>query len=144
MEGIIVTPLTIISHPKGDILHGMKKSDVVFTGLGEAYFSTVKPNQIKGWNRHKLMTVNLIVPIGCVKFVIIDDETKKINSNNILEVELSAKNYQRLTVPPGLWIGFQCISKTESIVLNIADIEHDPEENESMGIDNIDYRWGVI
>ena len=140
MEGVILTPLKKIYHPKGDIYHGMKKTDAGFAGFGEAYFSTVKPGQVKGWNRHKHMTINLMVPIGSVKFVIIDGRI--INKNNLLEVELSLKNYQRLTVPPGFWVGFQCTSNTESLILNIADIEHDKNEIERTDLDQINYNWG--
>ena len=48
MDGIILTPLNQIHHPKGDIYHAMKKSDDGFDGFGEAYFSTVHKNDIKG------------------------------------------------------------------------------------------------
>ena len=64
IEGVILTPLNKICHPKGDVFHGMKKSDVGFVGFGEAYFSTVNYTEIKGWNRHKRMTLNLVVPVG--------------------------------------------------------------------------------
>ena len=49
IEGVIHTPLSRIFHPKGDILHGMKKSDEGFTGFGEAYFTIIKNGEIKGW-----------------------------------------------------------------------------------------------
>ena len=53
IEGVQLTPLKIISHPQGDILHGMKKSDSGFSGFGEAYFTQILYNEIKGWNRHQ-------------------------------------------------------------------------------------------
>ena len=139
IKNLILTPLKIIDNPKGNISHGIKGSDVGYAGFGEAYFSAVKPGQVKGWNKHKHMTLNLIVPIGSVKFVIIDGKT--INKNNLLEVELSINNYQRLTVPPGLWISFQCTSETDSLILNIADIEHDPNEIERLDLEKINYNW---
>ena len=42
IEGVIVTPLKTIFHPKGDIYHGIKKDDNGYLGFGEAYFSTIK------------------------------------------------------------------------------------------------------
>ena len=136
--GVICTPLSIIDTLGGDVFHAMKSSDIGYSGFGEAYFSTINPGSIKGWNRHKQMTLNLIVPIGSVKFVIIDDA---IVDNNLIELELSLQNYQRLTVPPGLWVGFQNISKQESLILNIADLEHDPAEKETINLDEINYKW---
>ena len=138
INNIILTPLEIIENAKGDIFHGMRCSDIGYGGFGEAYFSTINPGSIKGWNRHKQMTLNLIVPIGSVKFVIIDD---RIVENNIVEIELSLQNYQRLTVPPGLWVGFQNMYKEQSLILNIADIEHDPDEKDTKSLDEIDYKW---
>ena len=141
MEGVILTPLKQIQHSKGNIFHGMKSGDIGYSGFGEAYFSAVNPGQVKGWNRHKRMTLNLIVPIGSVKFVIIDYQNKIFNNNNLFEVELSLENYQRLTIPPGLWLGFQGTSNTQSLMLNIADMEHDPDEKESKSLNEIKYKW---
>ena len=76
IDGVILTPLKKIIHPKGNILHGLKKNDHGYAGFGEAYFSTIRHNEIKGWNYHKEMTLNLIVPIGEVTFVIYDDREK--------------------------------------------------------------------
>ena len=36
MDGVILTPLKQIYHPKGDIFHAMKASDIGFIGFGEA------------------------------------------------------------------------------------------------------------
>ena len=73
-----------------------------------------------------------------VPALIIDDE---IAGNNIVEIELSLQNYQRLTVPPGLWVGFQNLYKKQSLILNIADMEHDPAEKDTKSLDEIDYKW---
>ena len=140
MKGVILTPLKKIYTPKGDIYHGLKNSDSTYIGFGEAYFSIIKSGQIKGWNRHKHMTLNLIVPVGSVKFVIHNGNSKQL-SDNVMEVELSPQNYKRLTIPPGLWVAFQSISQTDSLILNIADIEHDPDEIERLDIEQINYNW---
>jgi dTDP-4-dehydrorhamnose 3,5-epimerase len=141
LEGVTLKPLKKIFHPKGDIYHGIKKTDTGFVGFGEAYFSAIDPGQIKGWNRHKRMTINLIVPIGSVKFVVSKAINDLINHDNIIEVELSIQNYQRLTVPPGFWIGFKCTSKIRSFILNIADMEHDPNEIERIDLEKMHYNW---
>ena len=70
MDGVIVTSQKIISNPKGDILHALKAGDSGYDGFGEAYFSIVNKNEIKGWKKHNLMTLNILVPFGEVEFVI--------------------------------------------------------------------------
>ena len=89
IEGVLLTPLKKIPHPKGDIFHAMKKSDPGYVGFGEIYFSTIKSDKIKGWNRHKRMTMNLVVPVGKVAFIIYDDRQKSSSKGNFIKIELS-------------------------------------------------------
>jgi dTDP-4-dehydrorhamnose 3,5-epimerase len=46
-----------------------------------------------------------------------------------------------LTVPPGIWFGFEGLENNDNLVLNIADIPHEPDEVERMGIEAIDFDW---
>jgi len=139
--GVVLTPLEIIKNPKGDIYHGLKKSDYGFSGFGEAYFSTVNGGVVKGWNRHKKMTLNLIVPMGKVTFVIFDDRDNSNTKGDFFNVEISHENYCRLTVPPDLWLAFKGKNKEKSLILNIANMEHDPKELEKMDLNRIKYNW---
>jgi len=135
MDGVILTPLKQIYHPKGDVFHGMKKSDVGFAGFGEAYFSIINQDDIKGWKKHTEMTLNLVVIVGEIKFVVYDEETKEFFS-----VTLSQKNYQRLTVKPNLWMAFQGIGEY-NMLLNLASLEHDASEAISIDLSEINYEW---
>ena len=135
MDGVILTPLKQIYTPKGDVFHAMKKSDNGFAGFGEAYFSTVNMGDIKGWKQHKEMTLNLIVTVGEVKFVIYDEINEKF-----FNVTLSKNNYQRLTVKPNLWVAFQGVNEN-NILLNLASIEHNPDEAITKSLDDISYNW---
>ena len=69
LETIRVTPLKRIENISGDILHAMKKNDFGYSDFGEAYFSWIFSAKIKAWKKHSKMTMNLIVPIGQVRFV---------------------------------------------------------------------------
>ena len=141
IEGLILTPLKKIDHPSGDIFHGMKKSDVGYAGFGEAYFSTIRPNDIKGWNYHKEMTLNHVVPIGEVTFVISDKRESSRSKGKFFKVTLSQTNYKRLTIPPRLWIAFRGNGDNTNLILNIANMEHDPNEIEKMNLDKIPYNF---
>ena len=137
MDGVILTPLKQIYHPKGDIFHAMKKSDIGFDGFGEAYFSTINQNDIKGWKKHTKMTLNIVVPVGNIEFVVYDE-----NSKEFFSIKLSHNNYQRLTVKSGLWMAFKGLDKY-NMLLNLASIEHDPNEAINIGIEEIKYEWSV-
>ena len=69
LTDILVTPLRRIETAGGDVLHAMKKTDAGYTGFGEAYFSWVSAGAIKAWKRHTQMTMNVVVPVGQVRFV---------------------------------------------------------------------------
>ena len=133
MDGVTLTPLRRIEHPKGDIFHAMKASDTGFSGFGEAYFSTVNKSDIKGWKKHNEMTLNLIVVTGEIEFVVYD-------GGDFFNVKLSKDNYQRLTIKPNLWLAFIGLGD-ENILLNLASIEHNPNESESEKLDTFNYDW---
>jgi len=135
MDGVIITPLKQIHNPKGNVFHAMKKSDAGFAGFGEAYFSTIYKDDIKGWKKHTEMTLNLVVPIGAIEFVVYDEKTKEFFS-----ITLSQNNYQRLTVKPNVWMAFRGIDEN-NMLLNLASIEHDPSEAVNRELNEIKYEW---
>jgi len=135
LDGVVLTLLKQIHNPKGDIYHAMKKSDDGFDGFGEAYFSTIHQGDIKGWKKHTKMTLNLVVPVGEIEFVIYDENIKEFFS-----VKISQDNYQRLTVKPNLWMAFRGMQEN-SILLNLASIEHNPDEAINLELKEIQYPW---
>ncbi|GHV79555.1 hypothetical protein AGMMS49944_13460 [Spirochaetia bacterium] len=144
IDGVLVTPLKEIENPKGNILHIMKKGDPGYVEFGEVYFSTIHNGLIKAWKRHSRMTLNLVCPVGAIRFVLYDDRPNSITSNVFQEVVLArGKNYARLTIPPGIWMGFTGISEEESLLLNFADIQHDPVEQENVPVEksHIIFDW---
>jgi len=141
IQGLTLTSLKKIIHPEGDILHGIKKSDQGFLGFGEAYFSKIKFGKIKGWNRHSKMTLNFIVPYGEVLFVIYDDRENSKTRGSFYEIILSPDNYQRLTISPLLYVAFKGMKPGLNLILNIADMEHDPKEIEKIDITRFNYDW---
>jgi dTDP-4-dehydrorhamnose 3,5-epimerase len=135
VDGVVLTPLKRIVQIKGDIYHAIKKSDKEFNGFGEAYFSIVNKNTIKGWKRHDKMILNLCVPVGEIEFVVHNQITKEYFVES-----LSLKNYQRLTIEAGLWVAFKGI-KSFNMLLNISSIEHDPLEATSVCLNTFAYEW---
>ena len=139
IRDILVTPLRRVETIGGDVLHGMKQSDPGYAGFGEAYFSWVSRDIVKAWKRHTQMKMNVVVPVGKVRFVF-----RYVNSDDVEEFrveEIGEDRYVRLTVPPGIWFGFQGLGTPQSLVMNIASIPHDPNEVERMLLSDINYKW---
>ena len=141
IEGLLLTPLKRISHPKGEVLHAMKRSQPGFVDFGEAYFSMVLPKNIKGWKRHRNVTLNLVVSVGRIRFVIYDDRAASSTCGQFTDVTLGRENYARLTVPPGVWVAFMGVDDAPSLLLNIADQEHDPDEADNASPESFRFAW---
>lgn len=122
--GAIVYPSKIISHPKGSVLHGLKRTDPGFVQFGEAYFSMIAFGEIKGWKKHQKMFMNLLVPTGLIRFHLAGD-----GDSSAELVELGEANYHRLFVPPGVWVAFEGLGRSTNLLMNLASIEHDPSES---------------
>ena len=137
LNKIKITPLKIINLSAGNVMHGLKRKDLKKKwSFGEVYFSKIKYKKIKAWKYHKKMTLNFIVPYGKVKFVFYS-----VINNNFKKVEIGEKKYSRLTVPPKVWFGFQGISKKESIILNITNIQHSKKEVLGLKKNKINFNW---
>lgn len=142
MDGVLLTPLKIISGEKGNVFHAMKKTDPGFSSFAEAYFSTVNKGGTKGWKKHKEMTLNLVVPVGAIRFVAYDDRANSTTRGKIGVVELSIKNYARLTLPPGIWLAFSGIDDF-NLLLNLANLLHDPNEAINKSLEEMKSEVGV-
>ena len=136
LDQIRVTPLQQISTLGGDVWHALKSSEESFKGFGEVYFSWVEAESIKAWKQHLRMTMNLVVPIGTVRFVFCD-----LQLHTFREEEIGASTYARITVPPKIWFGFQGMSEKPSLVLNLANLPHDPAEVERKLEEEIHFNW---
>ena len=137
LKDIFVTPLKKIPTFGGEVMHALKASDSGFNGFGEAYFSWIEKGAIRAWKCHKRMTMNLIVPLGEVRFVF-NLPGQKID---FLVEDIGEKRYARLTVPPGIWFGFKGKSAGSSLLVNFADRVHDPDEVLRRPKSGISYDW---
>jgi dTDP-4-dehydrorhamnose 3,5-epimerase len=143
LADILVTPLRRIETEGGDVLHAMKQSDAGYAGYGEAYFSWISAGAIKAWKRHTQMVINVVVPVGQVRFVF-----RCVNTLTGVEEfrvdEIGVDSYARITVPPGIWFGFQGLYAPQSLVLNIANISHEPSEVERLALTDINFDWNNL
>jgi dTDP-4-dehydrorhamnose 3,5-epimerase len=136
IEGVQITPVKIIENPSGNIMHALKQHEKSFAGFGEAYFSTILCDSVKGWKKHRQMVLNIVVPVGSIQFVLFDGRPGSKSYLEMQEMQLSPANYQRLTVPPGVWMAFKGQSQGLNMLLNIGSIPHDPAEADNLPLKN--------
>ena len=103
----------------------------------------IEHNFVKAWKKHTKMTCNLLVPHGKVEFVIFDDRNANAENHCFAKICLSKENYKRLTIPPKVWFGFKGVDKENSIILNVSDMKHDPDEVQRASLDEILFNWEI-
>ena len=130
------TSLRRITVPNGDVFHALRHDDRDYAGFGEAYFTTIAYGAVKGWRRHTRMVMNLLVPAGRVRFVVMENGNPAVH-----DLAPEPASYGRLTVPPGCWLAFQGLGPSVNLILNIASIGHDPDEAETRPLDAFAWDW---
>lgn len=143
IEGVEVVPLRRIPDERGTVYHMLRDSDPHFRGFGEVYFSSVYPGVVKAWKNHRRVTVNYACPHGRVKVVLWDDREDSTTRDGLMEVFLGPDHHALVVIPPGVWSGFQGMSRPVALVANCATEVHDPEEFRRLpsDTDRIPYRW---
>jgi dTDP-4-dehydrorhamnose 3,5-epimerase len=143
IEQVIIQELRQIPDERGRVMHMIRADNPLFKNFGEIYFSEVLPGVVKAWKRHKEMTQLIAVPVGMIKLVIYDDPENAKSKGDLKVVEIGRDNYKLVKIPPNLWYGFKCISEHPALLVNCANLPHDPSETESRDPDDlyIPYKW---
>lgn len=145
IDGVRVVPLTRVPDERGTVLHMLRRTDPHFIEFGEIYFSTVNPGIVKGWHRHREMTLNYACIHGRIKLVLYDDRPDSPTRGEIMEQFLGPENHSLVQIPPGVWNGFKGIGTVHAIVANCSTHPHDPSRSDRLDpFDNdIPYDWSV-
>jgi len=145
IDGVQVIPLRRIPDERGTVMHMLRATDPHFTGFGEIYFSTVYRGVVKGWHRHREMTLNYACVFGRIKLVLYDERAGSASKGELLEVFLGPDDYALVVIPPGIWNGFKGMSDPWAIVANCATRPHDPSQSERLDpfANYIPYQWEV-
>ena len=145
IEGVKVIPLRRIPDERGTILQMLRATDPHFLQFGEIYFSTVYRGVVKGWHRHREMTLNYACVHGRIKLVVHDDRPGSSTKGQTREIFLGPDDYSLAIIPPGVWNGFKGMSDPCAIVANCCTHPHDPSRSERLDpFDNpIPYDWDV-
>ncbi|WP_151448093.1 dTDP-4-dehydrorhamnose 3,5-epimerase family protein [Lacisediminimonas profundi] len=137
IDGLQIHDLKQIADQRGAVLHMLRTDSAGFAGFGECYFSEVAPGAVKAWKLHRRQTQNLAVPVGTLQLVVFDDRKGSKSEGRLQVMKLGRPdNYRRVTIPPGLWYGFSCLSEVPALLANCADIPHDPQESTTLPVDD--------
>ena len=145
IEGVKVVPLKRIPDERGTVFHMLRSSDPHFIQFGEIYFSSVYKEVVKGWHRHRDMTLNYVCIHGRIKLVLYDDREGSSSRGRLMELFLGPDDYSLAVIPPGIWNGFKGMSEPFAIVANCCTHPHDPTRSERLDPfqNHIPYDWAT-
>ena len=145
IDGVLVVPLGRIPDERGTVMHMLRRTDPHFSEFGEIYFSTVYPGIVKGWHRHREMTLNYACVHGRVKLVLFDDRDGSPSNGKLMEIFLGPDNYSLVQIPPGVWNGLKGMGDERAIVANCATHPHDPSRSDRLDPfeNDIPYDWSL-
>lgn len=135
MGKVIYSKINVISQDKGDIFKLLSNDSQGFDKFGEAYYSSINFNEIKGWKKHLKMQCILIPVSGDVDVVTFCIESKQFEKYN-----LNIKDPYRLIIPPNIIFAFKG-NEASNCILNIGNILHEPEESITFNLDEFKYDW---
>jgi dTDP-4-dehydrorhamnose 3,5-epimerase len=146
IHGVKIVPLARIPDERGTILHMLRADDPHVVKFGEIYFSTIYKDAIKGWHRHREMTLNYAVPHGRIKLALFDERSDSPTRGELQELFLGPDNYALVQIPPLVWNGFK--GMTDAIVANCCTHAHDQKADRTERLDpsknHIPYDWARL
>ena len=132
IDGVEVIPLRRIPDERGTIMHMLRDTDPHFTAFGEIYFSTVYHGVVKGWHRHREMTLNYACIHGRIKLVLFDERDGSPTAASSWRSSSAPTTTRSSIIPPGVWNGFKGMSDPHAIVANCCTHAHDPSRSERL------------
>jgi dTDP-4-dehydrorhamnose 3,5-epimerase len=147
IEGVHVVPLRRVPDERGTVMHMLRADDPHFLDFGEIYFSTVYRGVVKGWHRHRDMTLNCACIFGRIKLALYDERENSPSRGALMELFPGPDQYVLVQIPPGVWNGFKGLSDPCAIVANCCTHPHEPDADRTDRLDpfsnHIPYDWAL-
>ena len=145
IDGVHIIPLKRIPDERGTIYQMLKCTDSYFEQFGEIYFSTVYKGVIKGWHKHREMTLRYACIFGRIKLVLFDEREDSPTNGSLMEIFLGPDDYSLVIIPPYIWNGFKGMSEPFAIVANCCTHPHDASRTSRLDPfgNHIPYLWDV-
>jgi dTDP-4-dehydrorhamnose 3,5-epimerase len=145
VEGVKVIRQRCIPDERGTILHMLKASDPHFERFGEIYFSTIYKDVVKGWHKHREMTLNYACVFGRIKIAVYDDRAGSPSEGSLMEIHLGPESHSLVIIPPDTWNGFKGLTDPYAVVANCCTHEHDPARSSRLDPfqNDIPYDWAL-
>jgi len=145
IDGVGVRCARVIADERGRLGEIMRADDAWFEKFGQVYFTTTYPGVVKAWHRHKKQTDHFYVVKGTVKVALYDEREGSPTYGSVNEFYLGEHCAVLARIPPGVWHGWMCVSRSEAYIVNVVSEVYnytEPDEFRADPHDNhIPYDW---
>ena len=119
IQGVTIKNLKNIADERGRLMEIMRCDEPAFEKFGQVYLTTNYPGVVKAWHYHKKQTDMICCLKGMVKVVLYDARQESPTQRELSELFIGDHNPVLLSIPPGVYHGWKCISMEESLIVCI-------------------------
>lgn len=145
IEGVVIKNVSVIPDERGRLGEILRSDDFNFRKFGQVYFTTTYPDVVKGWHYHAKQWDNVTCIKGCIKLVLYDARKDFATFGCVNQFYLGEHRPLLVTIPPGVFHGWMCVSDQEAYIINVPTEVYDytePDEvREHPHYNNIPYDW---
>jgi dTDP-4-dehydrorhamnose 3,5-epimerase len=145
IAGVLAKALRVIPDERGRLMEILRCDEAHFSKFGQVYITASYPGVVKAWHYHKKQTDAVCCCAGMCLCVLYDARTESPTKGEVNEFAIGVHNPRLVTIPPGVYHGWKCISTEECIVVNVAsepyDYQHPDEFRLPPDAPEIPYVW---
>lgn len=146
IEGVVVKPLTTLPDHRGTVCEIYRPEwDIHPDPLVYVYQITIRPGQIKGWQKHLEQDDRLFVSSGTVQVVLYDDREDSPTYGAVRELFFGEQNRALFIIPAGVYHALKNVDVRDAVLVNAPTRPYDYESPDKyrLALDNdlIPYRW---
>lgn len=119
IQGVKTKKLKYNVDERGRLMEILRSDDEIFKKFGQLYMTTNYPGVVKAWHYHKKQTDNVCCLKGKIRIALYDDRSDSKTNGEVNEFIIGEKEPMIISIPPGIYHGWKCISKIESIVISL-------------------------
>ena len=127
IDGVLIQELSWFSDQRGSLSVLLRRDQDRLLGgeFGQVYVTTVQPQVVKAWHRHARQFDRMVGLVGQTLLVLIDGREESSTFGAVVEHVLGERQHSLVLIPPGVWHGLKCLSRAESMVMNVPTLAFD-------------------
>lgn len=146
IDGVVTKELTTLPDHRGTVCEiyrpewGIHPDPLVFV-----YQITIRPGQVKGWQKHLKQDDRLFISSGTVQVVLYDDREDSATSGMVNELFFGEHNRALFVIPAGVYHAIKNVDHKDAVLINVPTRSYDYEDPDKYRLplenDTIPFSW---